>query len=126
MSGPLLLGIDEGTTAVKVALFDTDLHLVAEARRSLAVSHPQPGWVEQDPEEIFEAVVDSVAEVLEQREGRTVIAAGLDHQGESVLAWDAHSGRPLTSVIVPEPMDALLPTLKVAPSSAVWPAPNSQ
>ena len=100
MSGSLLLGIDEGTTAVKAALFDTDLQLVAEARRAVAVTHPQPGWVEQDPEEILEAVLASVAEVLEQGEGREVIGAGLDHQGESVLAWEADSGRPLSKVIV--------------------------
>jgi sugar (pentulose or hexulose) kinase len=83
MRSPLLLGIDEGTTAVKAALFDLDLRPVAEARRGVPVAHPQPGWVEQDPELILEAVVDAVAEVLEQAGGREVIAAGLDHQGES-------------------------------------------
>jgi glycerol kinase len=100
MSTPLLLGIDEGTTAVKAALFDLDLHLVAEARRGVALSHPRPGWVEQDPELILSAVVDAVAEVLEAAAGRDVLAAGLDHQGESVLAWDAAGGRAITPVIV--------------------------
>jgi len=100
MSSPLLLGIDEGTTAVKAALFDGELRVVAEARRDVPVSHPQPGWVEQDPELILAAVVDAVAEVLEGAGGRAVLAAGLDHQGESVLAWDARSGRPITPVIV--------------------------
>jgi glycerol kinase len=100
MTSPLLLGIDEGTTAVKAALFDLDLQPVAEARRGVPVTHPQPGWVEQDPELILAAVVDAVAEVLEQAAGREVIAAGLDHQGESVLAWDVDSGRPLTPVVV--------------------------
>jgi len=100
VSGPLLLGIDEGTTAVKAALFDTSLRRVAHARRALAVSHPRPGWVEQDAEEILEAVVSAVAEVLGHRGGREVVASGLDHQGESVLAWDAESGRALSPVIV--------------------------
>jgi glycerol kinase len=100
MSTGLLLGIDEGTTAVKAALFDCDLRVVAEARRPVPVTHPHPGWVEQDPELILAAVVDTVAEVLSESGGREVIAAGLDHQGESVLAWDAHSGRALTQVIV--------------------------
>jgi len=100
VSEALLLGIDEGTTAVKAALFDRELHTVAEARRPLAVSHPHPAWVEQDPELILQAVVDAVAEVLEHAAGREIIAAGLDHQGESVLAWDAGSGQPLTAVIV--------------------------
>jgi len=100
MSSALLLGIDEGTTAVKAALFDCNLLTVAEARRAVPVTHPRPGWAEQDPELILQAVVDAVAEVLEHAGGREVLAAGLDHQGESVLAWDASSGRPLTPVIV--------------------------
>ncbi len=99
MSSPLLLGIDEGTTAVKVALYDSQLAPIARARRPLQVVHPQPGWVEQDAELILDAVVDAVAEVLDRADGREVLAAGLDHQGESVLAWEA-SGRALTPVIV--------------------------
>jgi glycerol kinase len=55
--------------------------------------------VEQDPNEILEAVVDAVAEVLAAADGE-VIACGLDHQGESVLAWDAATGQPLGPVIV--------------------------
>jgi glycerol kinase len=100
MSSALLLGIDEGTTAVKVALFDAELRPVAQARRAVPVTYPAPDLVEQDPELILEAVIDAVAEVLEHARGREVLAAGLDHQGESVLAWDADSGRPLTPVIV--------------------------
>ena len=65
MSSPLLLGIDDGTTAVKAGLFELDLTPVALARRSVEVTHPRAGWVEQDPELILEAVVDAVAEVLE-------------------------------------------------------------
>jgi glycerol kinase len=100
MSSGLLLGIDEGTTAVKAALFDLGLRPVAQARRRVPTNHPRPGWVEQDPELVLEAVVDAVAEVLGQTGGREVLAVGLDHQGESVLAWDGRSGRPLTPVLV--------------------------
>ena len=100
MSSGLLLGIDEGTTAVKAALFDCELRAVAESRRAVPIAHPQPGWVEQDPELILHAIVDAVAEVLERANGREVLAAGLDHQGESVLAWDADTTRALTPVIV--------------------------
>jgi glycerol kinase len=100
VTSPLLLGIDEGTTAVKVALFDRDLQPVAQARRPVPVAHPAPGMVEQDPALILEAVVDAVAEVLELAGGREVLAAGVAHQGESVLAWEAGGGEPLTPVIV--------------------------
>jgi glycerol kinase len=99
MSEAMLIGIDEGTTAVKVASFDLGLAPLAQARREIATSHPAPGLVEQDPEEILEAVVDAVAEVLAATPERTVLGAGLAHQGESVLAWDAGSGRVLSPVI---------------------------
>jgi glycerol kinase len=92
-----LLGIDEGTSAVKAVLFDADLRPLKEARREKALSHPRPGWVEQDPEEVLDAVVDAVAELLADRP--EVTACGLDHQGESVLAWDADTGRPLTPIV---------------------------
>jgi glycerol kinase len=100
LSSGLLLGIDEGTTAVKAALFDLELRALAEARRPVPVTHPRPGWVEQDPELILQAIIEAVADVLEHADGREVVAAGLDHQGESVLAWDADSGRALTPVVV--------------------------
>jgi glycerol kinase len=102
LSDGLLLGIDEGTTAVKVALFDLRLRVVAQSRREVPVSHPGPGLVEQDPLLILEAVTDAVAEVLMHSgsRGREVLGAGIDHQGESVLAWHARSGAPLSQVIV--------------------------
>ena len=40
----LLLGIDEGTSAVKAVLYDLDLRPVAEARREKPLTHPRPGW----------------------------------------------------------------------------------
>jgi glycerol kinase len=95
----LLLGIDEGTTAVKAALFDLELREVREARRDKATRHPRPGWVEQDADEVLAAVVEAVAEVLEGAPGE-VVACGLDHQGESVLAWDAETGAPRSPVVV--------------------------
>ena len=94
----LLLGIDEGTSAVKAVLFDADLRPVSEGRREKALQHPRPGWVEQDPEEVLEAVVGAVADALAGADGE-IAACGLDHQGESVLAWDAESGRPLTPIV---------------------------
>jgi glycerol kinase len=95
---PLLIGVDEGTTAVKAVLYDERLTPLREARRRKQSSHPHPGWVEQDPEEILEQVVDAIAELLEDAPGE-VVGVGLDHQGESVLAWD-ETGRALTAVVV--------------------------
>jgi glycerol kinase len=94
----LLLGIDEGTSAVKAVLYDGDLRTVAEARREKPLVHSRPGWVEQDPDVVLAAVVDAVAEILNDAP-EEISACGLDHQGESILAWDCETGRPLTPVI---------------------------
>ena len=83
---------------MKAVLFDADLRPVKEARREKALMYPQPGWVEQDPEEVLSTVVDAVAELLHDAPGE-VDACGLDHQGESVLAWDAETGKPLTPIV---------------------------
>ncbi|MGC1802369.1 MAG: FGGY family carbohydrate kinase [Solirubrobacterales bacterium] len=99
MSDGMLLGIDEGTTGVKAALFDQRLQPQIEARRDKANRHPEEGWVEQDGEEVIAAVTEAVAELLEGADG-DVVACGLDHQGESVLAWDSETGESLSPIVV--------------------------
>jgi glycerol kinase len=94
-----LLGVDEGTTGVKAALFDDQLRQVGEARRDKVNRHPREGWVEQDGDEVLSVVVEAIAELLEDPPGE-IVACGLDHQGESVLAWDAESGKPISPIVV--------------------------
>ncbi len=94
-----LLGIDEGTSAVKAALFDLNLRPLASSRRSKQLLYPAEGRIEQDPEEVLAAVVDSVADVLAQVPEADIIACGLDHQGESVLGWDRQTGQALSPVL---------------------------
>jgi glycerol kinase len=99
MRPQLLLGIDAGTSGVKVVAYDLELRPLASARRPVTTDHPRPGWVEQDAEAVLAGVVEAVAEVLEAADGE-VVACGLDHQGESVVAWDAATGSPTGPVIV--------------------------
>src|SRR6476469_10362628 len=94
----LLLGIDEGTSAVKAVLYDADLRPLAEARREKRLAYPRAGWVEQDPVEVLDAVAGAVGELLAVA-SEPITACGLDHQGESVLAWDADTGAPLTPIV---------------------------
>lgn len=97
----LLLAIDQGTTSTRALVFDRALRLRARASRPLVVRHPRPDWVEQDPQEILESVVGAVAEALAECGGPGAIAAaGLDNQGETVVAWDAESGRALAPAVV--------------------------
>ena len=61
--------------------------------------HPRPGWVEQDAEEVAGGGGRRRRRAARRRADGEVVACGLDHQGESVLAWDAESGRPLTPIV---------------------------
>src|SRR5262249_24171142 len=99
MSDGWLLGIDEGTTGIKAALFDQRLQPVAEARRDKGDRHPEAGRVGQCGAEVPPLCREAIGELLDGAEGE-VIACGLDHQGESVLAWDSESGEPLSPIVV--------------------------
>ena len=95
----MIVAVDIGTTAVKAALFDRSLHSLRHTQRRLESRHPQPDWVEQDADELFDAVVDAVAELLADAGGE-VLACGLDHQGESIVAWDAETKAALSPNVV--------------------------
>jgi glycerol kinase len=98
MNRRYLLGIDQGTTGTKAVLFDDQLKVVNEANEAIRVEHPRSGWVEQDPEQLIESIVLTVRKVLPSN--GEVIAAGLDNQGETIVAWDRESGKALAPVIV--------------------------
>ena len=99
MAGPLILAIDQGTSATKCALIDAGGQFVARASSPLGESHPQPGWVEQDGLGIWASVQRAVAACLEQADPARVVAVGLSTQRESLLMWDTASGEPISPVI---------------------------
>jgi glycerol kinase len=81
MTAQVILAVDQGSTSTRAVAFDLDLRTVASSSRQLTTRHPQPGWVEQDPDEILRSVVDTVAEVLGSVPDREVVAVGIDNQG---------------------------------------------
>lgn len=99
MAGPLILAIDQGTSATKCALVDSGGQIVAHGAAPLSERHPQPGWVEQDASEIWESVQVAVRHCLDGQNVRAVVAVGLSTQRESVVLWDAATGAPLAPVL---------------------------
>jgi len=79
------LGIDLGTTSVKVALVDAQGAPLAEAHRPFAVRSPHSGWAETPPALWASATREAVAEVLSQRPDLRVMAVGLDGQMHGVV-----------------------------------------
>jgi glycerol kinase len=92
---PLILTIDQGTTNTKAILVDRAGSIVAQASRPMAIEYPQPGWVEQDAEVIWQSVRDCVDEVLDAAGSPALAAIGISNQRESGVAWDSASSAPV-------------------------------
>ena len=92
------LGLDVGTTRCKAALFDEDGHLIAGASREYGYTSPQPGWAEQDPEEVWGLVQEAIREAL-QKTDRKPQALSVSAQGEAVIFLDGQ-GKPLRRAIL--------------------------
>jgi glycerol kinase len=97
-----LLAIDQGTTSCRSILFDEAGAPVASAQREFRQHFPQPGWVEHDPEEIWEAQAATIAEVLAKAglAAGDLAALGITNQRETTVVWDRRTGRPVARAIV--------------------------
>ena len=96
----LVLAIDHGTTGSRAVLYDAEGNKVASAYQEFPQYFPQPGWVEHDPEEIWNSVSSSVDRVLQEVPGGSVAAIGISNQRETTVVWDAETGRPVCNAIV--------------------------
>jgi len=94
--------IDLGTTGVRFALFDRQARCVASAYQQIPIDTPQPGWVEQDPDEMLAATRAVMSEVLSQDSSfsRGLTGVGIANQRETVIAWDRNTGRPFHPALV--------------------------
>lgn len=97
-----ILAIDQGTTSSRAMVFDEDSQVVAQAQREFAQHYPQPGWVEHDPEEIWQTTltVSRQAFSVAEQQGYRIVAIGITNQRETTLVWDKESGRTLYNAIV--------------------------
>ncbi len=97
-----ILALDEGTTSARAILFDRKAHIVSMAQHEFAQSYPQPGWVEQDPMEIYANQYASLTECIAKSgiDPSEIAAVGITNQRETVVAWSKTSGKPLCPAIV--------------------------
>jgi len=97
-----ILALDQGTTSSRAILFDRQGQPVASAGHPIRQIYPQSGWVEHDPQEIWQSQLASAREVLEAAGARTsqVAAIGITNQRETTILWDRQTGEPLANAIV--------------------------
>lgn len=97
--GQTVLALDQGTTGTKVHRLVGDIEFVTLAAFQHRQILPHPGWVEHDPQELL-AHLRAGLDAAAAASGPQASALGLANQGETVIAWDRATGRPLANAIV--------------------------
>lgn len=100
MDRALVLAIDQGTTNTKALLVDRTGTVVAAASRPMSVDYPEPGWAEQSAEAIWTAVRAVVDELAGHPRAADVVALAVSNQRESIVVWDAATGKPLAPCVI--------------------------
>ena len=95
--GPSLLAIDQGTTSSRAIRFDPGARAGRVAQREIVQHYPQPGRVEQDPEEIWQTTLQVTRDALDEE---PVAALGIANQRETTLIWERATGEPIYPAIV--------------------------
>jgi len=97
-----ILAIDQGTTSSRAMIFSPAGECVAVAQEEFQQIFPHDGWVEHDPEEIWQSVLSVCRQVLQQAKdgGVDVAGIGITNQRETTVVWDRGSGKPIYNAIV--------------------------
>ncbi|WOV88169.1 glycerol kinase GlpK [Sporosarcina oncorhynchi] len=97
-----ILSLDQGTTSSRAILFNKKGRVVEKAQQEFEQFFPQPGWVEQDANEIWNSVLACIAEVLRKGDvlPKQIAGIGITNQRETTVVWDKHTGNPIHKAIV--------------------------
>lgn len=97
-----ILSIDQGTTGSTAVLLNSEGVELAKVGKEFRQIFPQPGWVEHDPEDIWNSVSSVVSKVLEKSSVKAsdVAAIGITNQRETVVVWEKSTGKPIYNAIV--------------------------
>lgn len=97
-----LMALDQGTTSSRSIIFDEGGVIIAMAQQEFPQRYPQPGWVEHDPEAIWQSQLDTARQALAKAGigARDLAAMGITNQRETTLVWERQSGRAIHPAIV--------------------------
>ena len=97
-----ILAIDQGTTGTTVALVDKSGRLLAKCNYEFPQIYPRPGWVEHNPEDIWQTVLKGIRAVLRKKlcKPAEIVAIGITNQRETAALWHRDSGKALHNAIV--------------------------
>ncbi len=97
-----LLAIDQGTTSTRSILFDEHGMVLASAQAELKQYYPQAGWVEHDPEEIWQTTLDTINQAVgsDKQKWQEIAAMGISNQRETTILWHRDTGEAIARAVV--------------------------
>ena len=97
-----ILSIDQGTTGSAALVFDSDGKILAEADLETSQIYPNPGWVEHDPNEIFQTSLSVARRAIQKAAIPTssIAGIGITNQRETTIIWDKKTGEPVHNAVV--------------------------
>ena len=98
--GNYILALDQGTTSSRAILFDKNGNIAGKGQHTFPQYYPKQGWVEHDPEEIWETQRQAAAEAINSAPEAQVLGIGVTNQRETTIVWDKHTGKPVYNAIV--------------------------
>ena len=96
----MIVVLDLGTTGNRAVAFSDQGHRVAQAYEEFPLYTPQPGWVEQNPIEIWDSCLRVLSKVMAEVGSGSVVAIGITNQRETTIVWDQATGQPVYNAIV--------------------------
>jgi glycerol kinase len=97
-----ILALDQGTTSSRSIVFDLEGNLLGLAQQEFTQHFPEPGWVEHNPEEIWDSQLATAREALKRAgiSASELGAIGITNQRETTILWERRTGRPVYRAIV--------------------------
>ena len=95
-----LLAIDQGTTSSRAILFAKDGTILSLKQKELTLHYPHKGWVEQNPEDIWNDTLWACEEILSENDADNIASIGITNQRETTILWDKKTGKPIYNAIV--------------------------
>jgi glycerol kinase len=94
--------IDQGTTSTRFLVFDRAGRIIAGAQKEHEQIFPQAGWVEHDPEEIWQRTREVISEAMSGRglQPKDLAAIGITNQRETTVLWNRKTGKPAGNALV--------------------------
>jgi glycerol kinase len=102
MGDKYIITLDQGTTSSRAIIFDYEGRVIGSVSKEHSQIFPNPGWVEHDPEEIWQNQKEVMIELVRKYSVNVedILAIGITNQRETVLLWDKNTGKPVYNAIV--------------------------